>query len=196
MQPVQNSSDTPRFFPARLMSPDEVRAATSQALDIPLPVKNGWALCGDVSEEFWRMMQNGAEQVVYRVSAFTTPQSRGYAIFTIQVRDYQIRFLLQLGGTKHTQFISRGARDGIFISMGRNGGNKTILHKFQIQQHELEPLSAISKRCVPTGLLLGLAEWQLVANSALALETIPSAIPGTNVRKVTLNIVTPRFGET
>ncbi len=192
---IQNSSVKSRIFPARLMSPDEVKAATSQAKEIPHAVKSGWALCGDVSEEFWMMMESGIEPVVYRVSAFTSSNNCGYVIFTIQVRDYQTRFLLQMGGVKHSRFISNGGRDGIFISLGRNGGDRAMLQKFRIQQHELEPLSSLSKRCVPKGFLSGLAEWQSVTQSALALETIPSAMPDIKVSNVILNIVTPPFEE-
>lgn len=190
MQSAKNSSVNSGIYLARLMSPEEVKEATG-ITQIPSEIRNGWALCGDMPEGLWKVMQNQTERIGFRVSAFTTPNSRGYAIFTVQIRDYQIRFLLQMGWLKHTQFFETGARDGIYVSLGRDGGDHALVQKFHIQQHELEPLSAMSKLCLTADLNTELPELKLATQGAFATDTIPSAMPGQWVKHVTLNIVLP-----
>jgi hypothetical protein len=191
MQATENPAVTKNLYLGRLMSPNEVAGATLENRSIPSAVKLSWALCGDTSKECWELIQNKQEQVAYRISGFTSTWQSAFAIFTVQVRDHQTRFLLPLGLEKTNQFIESGGHNGIVVSLGRNGADAAVLREFKIRPDELEPLLAMSNRCVAWGGARSFEELQLVCIEALKLNTIPSALPGFQVSHAHLNVIAP-----
>ncbi|QDZ26602.1 hypothetical protein [Noviherbaspirillum sp. UKPF54] len=178
----------PALYLGRLMSPKEVLAATSDRTGIPHNVRRSWTLCGDVPETFWDTLKNDPRLVGLRASGFTTPSNTAYATFTVQVRDYQTRFLLPLGDEKVSTFIE-DAQAGIWLSLGRNEGNDALLHQFVLTPAELAPLATISRRCRPPHWQYALAELEQVTCKALELDLIGSALPGFIVNHVAVNLV-------
>lgn len=176
------------LYVGRLMSPQEVWGATIDRPDVPRRIKNHWYLCGDAPEDFWDMMKSRPEQVGLRASGFTTPAHRAYAIFSIQVRNYQTRFLLPLGDEKVSAFLE-GAQTGVWLSLGRNGGKDALLHQFTMKAAELSPLAVLSRRCRPLHWQTALSELKLMTSKMLEPGAIASALPSFTVDHVAVTLV-------
>ncbi|MEO7032110.1 MAG: hypothetical protein ABI351_01125 [Herbaspirillum sp.] len=191
MQTINQSLSEVNINLGRLMSPHEVSVATSDNKNIPDCVKKAWTLCGDISEKFWSLITSEKDDVGFRLSAFTAPEKSAFVIFTIQIREYQTRFILLLGNEKANEFMKTGGNTGIYLSLGKNGGDDALLRRFEIKASELQPILVISKRCAPWSLAGGLTKLQLACGAALDAKTVPSALPNFSVGHVVLNVVLP-----
>jgi hypothetical protein len=189
---MQLSRDV-NLYAGRLMSPEEVLNATSERGNISLHIRNRWYLCGDVSEKFWTLMENGTEILGYRITVFTSPDNTVYAAFVVQLKQFQARFLLSLSDDKALKFIAEAAVAGLGLSLGRNEGGKAILLDFQISPAQIEPLFAIAKQSRRLSEAEAFIEFELATMSALDKKFVPSAVAEYEVQHVSLNVIPPRF---
>lgn len=176
----------------RLMSPMEVYAATFNRTDLPDDIKFAWFLCGDIPESFWDAMASGVEVVGFRLSAFTAPVQTGYACFTLQIRQSQVRFLLPLGSERVAWFLKDASLCGIHLSLSRNNGDRALVRKFGVEPADVMPVLDIAQRC------RDLRGAELITDFALALgaicrkSTIPSVFDGVPVNEAHAIVVSPQ----
>lgn len=189
---MQLSRDV-NLYAGRLMSPEEVLSATSGRTEISPYIKNRWYLCGDVSEKFWMLMENGTEILGYRITVFTSPDNTVYATFIVQLQQFQARFLLPLSDDKALKFIAEAGVAGLGLSLGRNGGGKTILLDFQVSPAQIEPIFAIAKQSRRLSEADAFAELELATMSAMEKTLVSSALPNYEVQHVSLNVIPPCF---
>lgn len=189
---MQSSKDV-NLYAGRLMSPEEVLRATSERGNIPLRIRNRWYLCGDVSEKFWTLMENGTEILGYRITVFNSPDNTVYAAFIVQLKQFQARFLLSLADDKALKFIAEAGVAGLGVSLGRDGGGRAILLDFEVSPAQIEPIFAIAKRSRRLSLVDAYAELELATMSAMDKTLVSSALPDYEVQHVSLNIIPPTF---
>lgn len=158
----------------RLMSPHEVYAATLSRSDIPNDVKHEWFLCGDVPENIWDTLRDSDDEVVFRLTAFTTQHKTGYVCFTTQVEQSQIRFVLPIGGKKVEWFLKEACLCGVYLSMSRCNSDSAMVRKFGIEPSQVTPVLDIAKRCED---LCGedlVIDFGLAVTEFRKLSTVPS----------------------
>jgi hypothetical protein len=176
----------------RLMSPQEVYAATLSRSDIPSDIKHEWFLCGDIPEVMWDALRHERGAVGFRLSAFMTPESTGYACFTVQIGRFQARFLLQLGSERVEWFLTDASLCGLHLSVARNNGDSAIVRKFGVVPSEVAPVLEIAKRC------RNLTEVDWITGFALAVAaigrtaTVPSIFDDVAVNDVQVIVVPPQ----
>ena len=126
----------------RLMSPSEVREATQGRTDLPENMKTQWYLCGDVPEDVWNKLISCADEAAFRITSFTTPNRTAYVVFTMQIDDAQIRFLLPLGKSRETQFLSDANRSGVLVSLAKDNSRQALIREFALQPGTLAGIAA------------------------------------------------------
>lgn len=178
-------------YPARLMSPDEVKIALRDRNDVPRLMQKSWYLCGDVTEELWELLPDSRIERQFRVAAFTSPDNTMYAAFCVQLEHRQIRFLMSLAEEYALKFLSEVGQVGLFLSLGKNFGDETSLIEFQVPLEGLEPLLSMAKRAKRlTGVEI-LEEMKLAVPKALETDFVPSVSSEFEVCQICLNIVLP-----
>lgn len=175
----------------RLMSPQEVYAATLSRTDIPQEIKQEWFLCGDISENAWNAMSTGQVDIGFRVSAFTTPVNSAYACFTVQIDQSQVRFVLPLGSRKSQRFLQDVSQCGLHLSLGRNNGNVALVRKFDVEPMHLVPVLDLAKQCRElTGQSL-IIDTALTVAELRNIESIPSTFHDVAVTDAHVIVVLP-----
>lgn len=183
-----------QFFGAigRLMSPQEVYAATLSRSDIPSDIKHEWFLCGDIPEAMWDALRDGKGTVGFRLSAFTAPDDTGYVCFTVQIVRSQARFLLPLGSERVEWFLKDASLCGLHLSVARNNGDSAIVRKFGVVPSDVVPVLDIARRCRD----LVEADWTSGFAFAVAAigrpATVPSIFEGITVSDVQVIVVPPQ----
>lgn len=176
----------------RLMSPQEVYAATLSRSDIPSDIKHEWFLCGDISESVWDALWYERGAVGFRLSAFTAPENTGYVCFTIQIGRSQARFLVPLGSERVEWFLRDASLCGLHLSVARNNGDSAIVRKFGVVPSDVTPVLEIAQRC------RDLTSVDLITGFALAVAaigrtaTVPSVFDGVMVDDVQVIVIPPQ----
>lgn len=174
----------------RLMSPNEVVAATSHRIDVPDGVKLNWFLCGDIPEPLFTALKWDAANLTFRVRAFSSPTA-AFVMFTLQRNDVQVRFVMGLGDERVEACLSDVCKDGLMLSLSTAYGGQAILCRFEIEPEKLLPVLTISKACPAPSDEKMAAELGFVLIEALKPETVPSAIGGITVRQVYPVVILP-----
>jgi hypothetical protein len=175
----------------RLMSPQEVQAATSQRMEIPDGIRSCWYLCGDITEELWYAINNSSNiNKGFCLNALTRHDGGSYVIFTFQLRDMQCRFLLSVRDKKVINFLDNAQKTGIWLSLGRDDGNQAILQPFLLSPEHLRPISDFAKSCNVMAPEEALVDFRLAAFEVIKPVTVPSILQGFEIRQVSLSIIT------
>jgi hypothetical protein len=133
----------PAFSPATLWSPGEVQTAIAQEpLDLRKKFKGSWYLCGDISNEMFKVLaEESRQELALRVFGIETPVGARYGIVCHQIRSHVHRFLLPLYEPRVGDFLlaMRGGRLG--IQLGREGSEHAAMLTAQAPlEPELVPL--------------------------------------------------------
>lgn len=176
-------------FQARLLSPSEVRTEMFERGGVlPHAYQQRWYLCGDVSDEFFSRVKKH-EKIVYSLNVFTTVRHASFAVFVLQIRDQQLRFLLPFASEKSLMFFGQACLIGVFLSLGQRGSNNALLQEFLCEPEILANLSTLYQaRPVPQG-EEAMNELRQAVQAMMRLSTIPSDCEGIPVSEVCLNVV-------
>lgn len=178
------------------MSPEEVAAATQGRTDVPKNMKNKWYLCGDVADDIWDALITNKEKLGFRITAFTTPGKTAYVAFSVQAAEAQIRFLLQLGASRETRFLSEAADSGVLLSLARDNSDQALIREFVVAPGRLAPVVYMSKASRALEGEAAMAE-SLLAVSAMHLPaTVPSTFTGRPVTRVCVIAILPEIATT
>lgn len=180
-------------YPARLMSPSEVKFALQDRDDVPRLMQKRWYLCGDVTEELWELLPDSRIEQKFRVTAFTSPDNTMYAAFCVQLEHRQIRFLMSVSDENAMKFLSEIGVAGLSLSLGRNGGDETSLIEFKISPQAIEPLIHMVQRAKRLAGIEILEELKFAVPIAMQNNFVPSVIPEYEISQVCLNIVLPEL---
>ena len=168
-----NVNQTEPIYQGRLMSPNDVRAALAQRGEtLPLDYDRGWYLCGDVNHEFFRRVKR-CEKIAHSSYIFRTGGTT-FAVFMLQIRECQARFLLPIASMKSARFVEQVSRVGVFLSLGNGGESEAVVLKFCISEGELEQLAQLAKQCARLPRDLDIVELRLAVFSMTQGSTIPS----------------------
>jgi hypothetical protein len=180
-------------YNGRLMSPDEVRLATRDYGVMPREIRRSWVVCGDVSDELWLALRDTPWQKRgMRLSTFSTPTNTAYAVFVVQLGGRQARILLSLSDKSVVQLFAEGGATGIWLSMGRNDGDDTLLLEFfPSVPAQLQPVSFIARSCKTLSIEDARVEFQRAARAVMERETVPSLIQNCRVDEVSLTVILP-----
>jgi hypothetical protein len=179
----------------RLMSPQEVYAATLSRPNIPNELKHEWFLCGDIPENIWDALAQRQADIGYRISAFTTPVNSAYACFTMQVGRAQVRFLLALGNEKSEWFLKEAVHCGIHLSVARNDSDNALIKKFGVAPMHVTPVLDIAKRCRRLSGRDLLIDFALTVVEVRNIKAIPSIFDDTVVESVHVIAIFPDNGD-
>lgn len=176
-------------YPGRLMSPNEVRSAVhARGSALPKAYQHGWYLCGDVTEELFHLIRGG-ERMTESLDYFRVTGGQLFAVFTLQVREQQTRFLLPLACEKSLRFIEQVERTGVFMSLGKGGATDALLVEFKGGRVRLRELQLASKRCAGLPCDLDPVILRLASFSMMQIGAIPSTNPQFPVGEVCLTVI-------
>lgn len=176
-------------YQGRLMSPNEVRTALyQQGRALPHRYQQNWYLCGDVCEEFFRRVARD-ERITHSVSVFRVNGSTLFAVFCLQIREHQTRFLLPFASEKSVRFAEQIERTGVSVSLGRAGTKDALLLKFVIGENELRDLRTIVKRCSRLPCDVDINELKMASYSMTQALSIPNRSAETVVSEVCVNVI-------
>lgn len=176
------------IYQGRLMSPNDVRAAVAQRGEtLPLDYDNGWYLCGDVNPEFFRRV-NRCDKIAHSSYIFRTGDTT-FAVFMLQIRECQARFLLPIASLKSARFVEQVSRVGVFLSLGNGGEREAVLLKFRCSEGQLERLAQIARQCARLPRDLDMVELRLAVYSMTQSSTIPSGQGSHEVTDVCLSVI-------
>ncbi|MBD8629007.1 hypothetical protein IFT64_18905 [Oxalobacteraceae sp. CFBP 8753] len=171
------------------MSPNDVRAAVyNQRKVLPREYQQGWYLCGDVTDEFFDRLRNG-ERMTESLDYFTVKGGQLFAVFTLQIREQQARFLLPLASEKSTRFVEQVERTGVFMSLGKGGATDALLVEFKGGRLRLRELLQASKRCGSLPYDVDPVILRLASLSMMQLEAVPSTNRHHVVAEVCLTVI-------
>lgn len=180
-------------YPARLMSPSEVKFALQDRDDVPRLMQKRWYLCGDVTEELWKLLPDNRIEQKFRVTAFTSPDNTMYAAFCVQLEHRQIRFLMSVSDENALRFMSEIGEVGLSLSLGRNGGEETSLIEFKVSPQAIEPLIHLMRQAKKLSGIEVIEELKFAVPIAMQNNFVESVIPECEVSEVCLNIVLPEL---
>lgn len=177
------------FYQARLMSPNDVRGAIyGQNQVIPDNFVQSWCLCGDVCDEFYKRVLAG-RPICYGIMLFSVVQETFYAGFTLQIDEYQVRFLLPLGSDKCERFFEQVERTGLNISLGQAGKSNALLLAFELASGSRE----LIERCLAKSRLvrgnIEPVQMKMAIDMVSDIEAVPSVYRYLLVENITVNIV-------
>lgn len=176
-------------YPGRLMSPNDVRAAVYERRNVlPKAYQQGWYLCGDVTNEFFHRL-TGGEKVTESLDYFRVTGGQYFAVFTLQIREQQTRFLLPLASAKSVRFIEQAERTGVFLSLGKSGATDALLVEFKGGRVRLRELQTASKRSGSLPYDLDPLILRLASLSMMQVEAVPSTNPHCAVAEVCLTVI-------
>lgn len=176
-------------FQGRLMSPNEVRSAMyARGGVLPHDYQQSWYLCGDVSEEFFRRVANH-ERIAHSLNIFTTARKTSFAVFVLQIRECQARFLLPFASEKSMRFFEQAARTGVFLSLGQQGGDNALLLEFLCEPEKLAQLMRMCSGQAMPPRDVDMVELRLASHAMMQLPTIPSEFDKFPLSELCLTIV-------
>lgn len=176
-------------YQGRLMAPNDVRTAMYQRGDaLPPRYQKSWYLCGDVTDEFFGRVAN-AEKIDHSLNIFTVNGNTSYAVFGLQIREHQARFLLPFASEKSVRFIEQVARTGVFMSLGKAGKREAILLEFHAQDAQLKKLHEASKRCARLPCDLNLVELRMATFAMKEASCMPDGDGVGVISEVCLTVI-------
>jgi hypothetical protein len=155
---------------------------------MPESFRGRWYLCGDVSEGFFQLALADSSRG-YTVGLFSTPEGTKFAFFVLQLLNRQARFLLPLISEKAIRFIDQVERIGLYLSLGRNGGEDAVLVEFQCAPEMLAPLRRFSKDLKNIPKDLSPLDLRIAGQHVADRTSVPSAHPALEVDEVCMNII-------
>ena len=186
---MKSAEKTVAVFQGRLMSPNEVRSTMYERGGVlPQSYQQSWYLCGDVSEEFYRRVAHH-ERIVHSLNIFTTAGKTIFAVFVLQIREHQARFLLPYASEKSVRFFEQAARTGVFLSLGQQGGDNALLLEFLCEPEKLAQLMRMSSGKAIPPRDLDMVELKLASHAMMQLPTIPSEFDKFPLSELCLTIV-------
>lgn len=187
-------TNRPRFISAaRLMSPEEVAAAT-QDRDAKVRDwhKGLWMLCGDVHRTMFDLLA-GVTRPIFaaRISAFTAPLQFKYGILTTQAGPHQHRFIFPLWDPLSTRLVKEMSRGNVGFMLGREHEDQALLVPCTIEPAFVAPLLNICR--TPQAELVPslLAELPIAVSTLGQLDSIPSLYEGQTVEEVSASLLMP-----
>ena len=190
----QHISSGDNLYFARLMSPDEVAAATTrQPPKVRELTKGHWVLSGDVSAQMYKLLAEvPKENFGVRLTAFTTPSSGSYCVFTHQVQQHQSRLILSLRDTSTKSLIDSLSSEGRLVFMlGNDYGDDSLLLDCPLKPISYLPLAAMAST-VPSA-----SEWELFQELPHVMELmlnplqVPSLLRSIPVQNVSVSMLLP-----
>ena len=127
--PTQEACARTEFYSARLMTPQEVSAAThNHPAHEQVALDAVWALCGDLKESSFEVFQRHREvQIASRFSVFTSNFGDTYLVTTHQTEGHQHRFLLPLYDRLCREFVHALDEQPFCYSLGQGGQNLAMV---------------------------------------------------------------------
>lgn len=186
--------DTASFALARVMSPMEVRMATR---DRPVEAQDAlagrWMVCGDLkADAFDCMTARGGADLPWRLSAFTSTQGVHYAVITLQLEDYQHRFMLPAWSATVRAFIkAAGAGEGYGFMFGREGGDAAFVVFGRATREMFGSLREFSSPPDNESLRRGITELPRALGTLGRPDAIPSILPAKQVKSVSVSVAVP-----
>lgn len=176
------------IYQGRLMSPNDVRSAVARRGEtLPGDYEGGWYLCGDVNPEFFRRV-NRCEPIAQSSYIFRAGDTT-FAVFMLQIRECQARFLLPVASAKSARFMKQVSRVGVFLSLGNGGEREAVLLKFRCTERELERLAQMAGLCARLPRDLDVVELRLAVYSMTQSSTIPTGQGSHKVSDVSLSVI-------
>jgi len=173
----------------RLMSPNEVRSTRYQRGNAPPQnSQQGWHLCGDVSEEFFRRLTN-REGVVYSLSNFRIDGDKFFIVFALQIREHQVRLLLPLASERSARFLAEVARTGVLLLLGMAGTRDTHLLEFIDEDGQLNELCKLPKKLARLPFDIDPGILKMACYSMTQASAVPSRLATVVISEVCLSVV-------
>lgn len=186
--------DSARFSLARVMSPTEVRMATRErAVESQDALAGRWMVCGDLrAEAFDRMTARGGADLPWRLSGFTSTEGMHYAVITHQLDDIQHRFLLPVWSNPVRDFFrAAGAGERYGFMFGRDGGDAAFVVLGQAPRKAFGGVQKFFLSADKEAAQRGMAELPWALGALGRLDSIPSIVPGHDVRGVSVSVAVP-----
>jgi hypothetical protein len=159
----------------QLMSPNEFRSAVYQRGGIlPAEYQQSWYLGGTVSDEFFRRVAND-ERIERSLTIFRIAGASVFAVFALQIREHQARFLLPLASEKSALFVEQVERTGIFLSLTRAGTRETLLLEFVDEKGQLQELRNVAAECGRLPRDIDIVELRMACYSMTQMSAIASS---------------------
>ena len=178
-----------QVYQGRLMSPNEVRSAIYQRGGIvPHQYQQSWYVCGGVTDEFYRRVARD-EIPTFGIDIFRVNRNTSFAVFTLQIREQQARFLLPFASEKSVRFAEQVERTGIFLSLERTGTEDALLLEFVDTGNQFGQLRDVAKRCSRLPCDVDINELKMASFSMTQASSLPSRTVGEVVSDVCLNVI-------
>jgi hypothetical protein len=181
------------FFPARVMTPTEVREALQNRPPVEQSWTEGkWYLCGDVQTQLF-LLANAqfGSRMKERITAYSTPVGGHYAVISHQVLGWCHRFLLPLYEPKVMALLTGLRTQKLGFSLGNAGGEGAVLVSSNFNAAAFAPLVPMA-RALPDGQLKRVfRELPKVINSMNDPGQIPSMVEGIDIVDVSVSVVMP-----
>lgn len=191
--PNQEACARTEFYPARLMTPDEVVAATKNHPEhAQVAIDKVWALCGDLKETSFDVFQRHRDvQIASRFSVFTSSFGDTYLVTTHQTEGHQHRFLLPLYDRLCREFVHALDEQPFCYSMGQGGKNLALV----IPGHPLgfyaRDLRVFCKDSGQSSLAEHFERFSAAVLTVGGVAAIPSLLPDEHVTDVSVSFVLP-----
>ncbi|AQV96398.1 hypothetical protein BJN34_21250 [Cupriavidus necator] len=176
--------------PARLMSPSEVRAATTNHPGLLRPL-GGWYLCGDASARIVdAIVRNGGDAAI-RLTGFVGPSGGHYVVLTHQLGSSQHRFLLPQYEPPVELYLRSLESQPIQVMLGRQGGDDSVVLHNRLPWPHIVPLVEMCQvqRCASVATTFD--EMRAATFAVTRLERIPSLDGNVAVSDVSVSLVVP-----
>lgn len=178
-----------QVYQGRLMSPNEVRSAIYQRGGIvPHQYQQSWYVCGSVTDEFYRRVAMD-ERPTFGIDIFRVNRNTSFAVFTLQIREQQARFLLPFASEKSVRLAEQVERTGIFLSLERTGTEDALLLEFVDTRNQFGQLRDVAKRSSRLPCDVDIDELKLASYSMTHASAVPSRAVADVVSEVCLNVI-------
>ncbi|RDK09141.1 hypothetical protein [Cupriavidus lacunae] len=175
---------------ARLMSPEEVRAATANHPGLANPL-SGWCLCGDASAQLVDAIVRHGGDVAIRLSGCVGSSGGHYAVVTHQLGESQHRFLLPLYEPSIESYLRSLESEPVRVMLGRQGEDDSVVLQNRLPWRSIVPLVEMCQapRCASVATTFN--EMRTAMYAASRVDTIPSVLANVTVNDVSLSLVVP-----
>lgn len=180
-------------YVGRLMSPGDVASSTAGREGAVYRELQRWTFCGDVSPAVFDLLYatRTTPGTNERVTAFWSPQRRGYLVLTHQVGMFQHRFFVPLFDAKVQECIGDiSAESSLGYSLSGEG-NQAIVWRSVLGARDFLPLRTMCKGIAEGEEEAALDEYARMLGEVRNPERIPSLIAGLGVRYASVSAITP-----
>jgi hypothetical protein len=138
--------------PTRLMSPSEVKAATTNHPGLPRPL-GGWYLCGDASARIVDAIVRNEGDAAIRLTAYVGPSGGHYMVLTHQLASSQHRFLLPQYEPPVELYLRSLESQPVQVMLGRQGEDDSVMLHNRLPWPHIVPLVEMcqQRRCASPG---------------------------------------------